>query len=356
MLTLNPIFSDHALFQCSSVLTLRGHCSPGSSLKVEIVRMGIVSCTAAGTAAQDGTFALAINTPDGSFDAYEITVTDGTNTVTCTDVLFGELWLASGQSNMELTCEFQPECDSMLEQLRGSGVRVYSVAYAKPNTDGLQFSRTPEEDTPGEWFTDDTVEKWKHVSACATSFVLNIARYYKKTGKSVPIGFLNASWGGTPIFSWLPLDVIDADERCCAYLTDAGFYPIDEKWNTFKNNTHQPGVMYNRKIGPLIGVRVRGIIWYQGENEVCFEPTWRIYAHAQRLYYQHYAKMFAADERAFVVLSSLIFPWAYGESGECMRSYLNRALIENTKLYPERFVFCPNDDLRPVWAPNLNNE
>ncbi len=356
MLQLYPVFSDHALFQCASTLTLRGVADAGVTLEAEILSCCASAAKGSATAAEDGTFALTLDTPDGSFEVYTIRVTTGEETVTLSDIQFGELWMASGQSNMEMSNSHQPEFKKMEQDIVGCGIRVYSINYYKDGADPNTFSIVPENDTPGKWLVADGCDNWAVVSACATAFVLDIAKKFKEIGKSVPVGFLNVSWGGTPINGWIPLDVLDADEVSHAFMEEQGRYPLAEKWNTYDGgNFQQPAAMYNRKIAPVRGLKVRGIIWYQGENEVGIEWSHRIYANALRVYHRYYTEEFAADKNAFPMISSLIYPWVYGRDGECMRAYVNQAFVETAKESPDKFIICPLDDLPPVWAANLDN-
>lgn len=356
MLQLYPVFSDHALFQCDSTLTLRGVADPAAVLHADILKDGVSAAKGTAVAADDGTFALMLDTPAGSFDVYSICLTAGAESVTLSDIQFGELWMASGQSNMEMGNWHQPEYYKMANDIIGTGIRVYSIAYHKDGADQEKFSITPEDDTPGQWLVADGKCNWGGVSACATAFVLDIARKFKELGRSVPVGFLNVSWGGTPINGWIPLDVLDADEISHAFMEKQGRYPFEEKWNTYGGgNFQQPAAMYNRKIAPVRGLKVRGVIWYQGENEVGIEWSHRIYANALRVYHKYYTEEFAADKNAFPMISSLIYPWVYGNAGECMRAYVNEAFVETAKESPDKFIICPLDDLPPVWAANLNN-
>ncbi len=357
MLNLYSVFSDHALFQCDAALTLRGNADPAAVLNADILKDGVSAAKGTAVAADDGTFALTLDTPAGSFDVYSIRVTAGEESVTLSDIQFGELWIASGQSNMEMGNAHQPEFKVMMESIIGTGIRVYNCAYHKdPANPNNIFSMTPEDDTPGEWLCADGKSDWGAISACATAFVLDIARRFKEIGRAVPVGFLNVSWGGTPIFGWMPMDLMEADERCHAFFEWQGRYPFEEKWNSYHDlNFQQPSAMYNRKIAPVRGLKARGLLWYQGENEVGIEWNQRIYAHALRLFHRYYTEEFAADKNEFPMISSLIYPWVYGSQGECMRSYINQAFVETAKESPDKFIICPIDDLPPVWAANLGN-
>ncbi|MBQ8578070.1 MAG: hypothetical protein IJ449_08955 [Clostridia bacterium] len=355
MLTLYPVFSDNALFQASSRLTLRGTADAEVALSAAVTKNGTTVSEGHTAACADGTFSLTLNTPPASFDTYEITLTGSGETAVLHNILFGELWIATGQSNMEMANYHQPECPQMLDAIKEYPIRVYNIAYQKDGADPEQFSYTPENDTPGKWLSascDDLT--W--VSACATAFCRDVAAYFRDRGREVPVGFLNVSWGGTPCYGWIPMDILKNDARVMQLLEKQGRLPLCEKYNSFGGgNFQQPAAMYNRKIAPVRGLRARGVLWYQGENEVGIEWNERIYAHLLRLLYGNFQNEFAADTASFPFLSVLIYPWVYGGSGETMRGYVNEAFVETAKAEPEKFIICPIDDLPPVWAANLDN-
>ncbi len=355
MFKLYSVFSDHALYQCSSYLTLRGIADAELSLTAEIHNGETVAASGTTVSSDNGTFSLTLPTPPGSFDTYTITVTGGGDTVTLRDIKFGELWIATGQSNMEMANYHQPECKNMLEAVKNMDIRVYCAEYHKKDADQNIFSMSPEYDMPGMWVVSDNGEIIG-TSALATAFCKGLTEYFAETGKTMPVGFLNVSWGGTPIHGWIPLDILEKDERAMQLFEKQGRLPFAEKFNTYAGvNFQQPGVMYNRKIAPVLGLKARGVLWYQGENECGIEWNERIYAHFLHMLYDNFADVFAADKASFPMLSSLIYPWVYGNNGETMRGYVNQAFIETAKAEPEKFIICPIDDLPPVWAANLDN-
>lgn len=355
MFNLYSVFSDHALYQCASILTLRGTADASCTLSAEIRNGETVVAKGQTVAGEDGTFALVLTTPAGSFDVHTITVTDGADTVTLNDILFGELWLATGQSNMEMSSYHQPECKQMLDAVKDLNIRIFHVEYQKKDADPVKFSMTPEYDMPGMWMRSDNGEIiW--TSALATAFCKQLSAYFAQIGRRVPVGFLNVSWGGTPIHGWIPLDILEKDERAMRLFEKQGRLPMAEKYNSFDGgNFQQPGAMYNRKIAPVVGLKARGVLWYQGENECGIEWNERIYAHFLHLLYDNFADVFAADKASFAMLSVLIYPWVYGDNGETMRGYVNEAFVSTAKAEPEKYIICPIDDLPPVWASNLDN-
>jgi len=349
MIKLFSVFSDNALFQAESILTLRGYAVPSAQLYA-IIERSDKTVVSRSTAASDkaGFFAITLNTPCPSFDTYTITVTCGDTQATLQNVQFGELWLASGQSNMEMTNVEQPEYHKILSELEGKMIRVYNVSQAN------DFPAEPKEDVPGHWIVTDADNKsWARVSACATAFCIRMADRFLRMKKEIPIGFVNVAVGGTPIMSWMPLDLLLQNKKALEMIDEMELLPVAEKWRSHFQN---PAAMYNTKITPLIGLKFRGNLWYQGCNDLYTEFEKRYYQEFQQLLYTHYAELFAADDTNFPMLSVLLFPASWGCDGECFVGYLNCAIIRNEKTSPDTFISCPISDFSPSWASNRNND
>ncbi|MGN1347253.1 MAG: sialate O-acetylesterase [Eubacteriales bacterium] len=356
MFTLPKIFTDGALFQADASLILNGRADGDAEITGKIFnRSGLVASASAHSAA-DGTFTLELRTPAASFEPHEISLHCGRCGCDCTmhDVLFGELWLASGQSNMELPNYAIPDMRLLYEKIKGKKIRVYHVDYP-PYGGGGAFPWEPDHGTDGEWMTADDTTPLAKVSAVGLKFAAELYEWLNRA-EEVPVGFLNASWGGTSMPSWFPLDALDADETLRSRMQAIGNYPTPENWNNRGDcNFQQTCAQYNVKIAPLEGVKVRGVLWYQGENEAGGEFYQKIYADYLRFYHKTYAERFAADPEHFLMISSLIYPWTYGGSGECSIGYLNNAFVETAKETPDKFAAAPIGDLAPSWAYHQNN-
>ncbi|MDD4773997.1 MAG: sialate O-acetylesterase, partial [Eubacteriales bacterium] len=183
-----------------------------------------------------------------------------------------------------------------------------------------------------------------------------IYAYLNRSENDVPVGILSASWGGTPIGGWIPREELMSDTSIVRILEEQGRVPSHANWNMSADvNFQQMSAMYNRKIYPLIGLKIRGIIWYQGENDCGAEHILNIYTRYLRCYYNVYKKLFAADDDNFMMISSLLYPWPYGESGETCMGHVNNAFIQCALDNPEAFSFAPIADLPPVWGYHLKN-
>lgn len=171
----------------------------------------------------------------------------GYNEVVFNNVMLGEVWLCSGQSNMEWT--------------PASGIDNAEEEIAKANYPDIRFFTVPkltaghpQINLTGNWQAC-TPETMKYFSAIGYFF----AQHLQEDLKGVPIGIINSSWGGTPAEIWMPEDTIANDTilaTAAAKLTPAQWGPVE------------PGRAYNAMIHPFAGFKLSGVLWYQGESNV----------------------------------------------------------------------------------------
>lgn len=355
MFTLPYVFSSGALFQQNSTLTIAGTTSPNAAVTASVAcDEGILTASTADSD-ETGSFSVRIQTPHASFKPYTVTLsTDKGDKHIMTDVLFGEIWLASGQSNMELMNSAMHDTAPLYSRIREKKIRVFSVAYPPFGAEG-NFPWEPDHMAKGAWLSSDKPETFDPVSALATAFSDKIYDFLNRNA-DIPVGFLNATWGGTSMCSWLPRDLLSKDDYLVGRMKKVGQWRTPEDWNTAGGgNFQQCSAQYNVKIALLEGLQVRGVLWYQGENEAGAEFDHRIYADYLRFYHKVYTERFAADKNFFMMLSSLLYPWTYGPSGECSYGYLNEAFIETAVESPDKFAFMPIADLEPEWSYHTNN-
>lgn len=348
------VFSDNALFQASSTLTVRGRAEPGISVFAKLEGHN-ASTHGRAITQNDGIFEVTIDTPSPSYNKYEIIITDGNETVKLKNIIFGELWLASGQSNMELPNNDINENDWYLDKLKDYDIRVYAQYYGPSEN----FSTMPQYDTEGVWTSTQNVRGMKTISACATGFIKGLYERFQEMGKQdIPVGFLNISWGATSIAGWLPKDKLNSVPRIKEFLDKYDRNFTEENVNDTVNNTlmliQRPFVMFNRRIAPVFGLKIRGVIWYQGETDLWCAFKERIYHEFLYLYHDVYKELFAANKDNFKIICSLIYPWRYGAKGDTDVGYLNEAFETASREYPDKFICCPCYDLPPSWH-SLNN-
>lgn len=250
-ITLPDIFSDHMVLQQNSTVTIWGWaqaleevrltCSwdPETEYKMTVKSMGIWS--------------LEVKTPSAG-GPYTITIS-GHNTIEIHDVLIGEVWLGSGQSNMEWTpssgIEHREEEVMLADYPQIRLFHVYTSTAA-----------APQQLLQGRWVIC-TPETMNHFSAVLYFFGRELHRELK-----VPVGLISSAWGGTPIEIWMDADRVAGDRLL--HQNAALLEPVP--WGPIK-----PGSAYNAMIHPLIPFRIKGALWYQGEANVGI-PGY--YAHA----------------------------------------------------------------------------
>lgn len=174
---------------------------------------------------------------------YKITI-KGHKELVISNVLLGEVWLASGQSNMQWSSIHG--FDNAKEEVRLAdypNIRLFNVPQIQ--------AATPQLDLPASW-EECSPESVKEFSAVAYFF----ARHLHKN-LDVPIGIINSSWGGTNAEVWVEEDVVMNDPE----LEKAMEFHKDQDWKSTK-----PAYMFNSMIAPLIPFKIAGTIWYQGES------------------------------------------------------------------------------------------
>lgn len=185
---------------------------------------------------------------------YELTIA-GANSVTLKNVLVGEVWVASGQSNMEWRVNSSGKADVQAAKSapRNPMLRMFTVA------------KIPEEARVGEvkgTWTVAAPESVGDFSSCAYFFGRELQDKLK-----VPVGMINTSWGGTRAEAWTSRPVLRKlgpmyDKEVTNH--EANF----EKNPKVAKNANAPSVLYNGMIHPLLPYRIKGFIWYQGESNV----------------------------------------------------------------------------------------
>ena len=205
----------------------------------------------------DGKWMVTIPTPAGSYKQYTISVSDGKTDINLEDILIGEVWLCSGQSNMawktELTLDLKEERKNA--RTLGANVRLY--------TTGRISAETPQDDVEDAAWMKCTPETVAGFSAVAYGFGLEI-----QEALDVPVGLVQASFGGTVLEGWVSPDAIENGEMANYLQRSIGMI------NKAKGNwANKESYLWNANIHPLLNVRFAGTIWYQGCSNVRINPV-----------------------------------------------------------------------------------
>lgn len=237
-ISLPEIFSDNMVLQQKSDVVLWGWAKP--SEKVTISASWLDSLVSV-TGDTQGTWKITVKTPAAG-GPYTISF-KGQNEIDLKNVLIGEVWLCSGQSNMEMSAEWG--IDNGEEEIKNANypeIRLFTVSTAT--------SSYPQDHFAGSWSVC-TPEHMKPFSAVGYFFARKLN---KELG--IPIGIINSSWGGTPAESWMPDETIRNDK----FLSEAAAKQKPVPWGPV-----EPARIYNAMISPMINFHIAGVLWYQGE-------------------------------------------------------------------------------------------
>ena len=232
-LQLPPIFSDGVVLQRDVGVPVWGTAPAGAEVTVSL---GAVS----GNAVADATGRWRVVLPAMSAGGpFVMTVASGAQQLTVTDVYVGDVWLASGQSNMEWPLIQAAGGPAAAAAANDPKIRQFKVAKGLANE--------PSDALPaGSAWTPATSLHAGNFSAVAYFFARNLREHV-----DVPIGILNVSYGGSRIETWMSDEMLGYDES----VRLANGEP-----------ERQPTVAYNKMIHPLLSYPIKGFLWYQGES------------------------------------------------------------------------------------------
>jgi sialate O-acetylesterase len=194
-LTLPSILSDNMLLQQKTDATIWGKANPGQKISVTS-SWGTEKAVKTG---KDGRWSVKINTPEAG-GPFKIVINAVDTAITINDVLVGEVWVCSGQSNMEMPIQGWPPRDTIMH----SATTIASAALPNIRLFNItkKISAAPLDNCTGKWEVCNpaTVRPFS-----ATGFFFGKKLYEKL---NVPIGLIETSWGGTPVESWMSADVL----------------------------------------------------------------------------------------------------------------------------------------------------
>lgn len=256
--TVARVFSSHMVLQQSAAVKIWGAAAVGESVTVSANWPGSPSETTQADAG--GRWQVTLKTPaaPASQPGYTVKVA-GANTVTFTDVLLGEVWLLSGQSNMELPLMGWPSADPPAP-VEGSSEAIVEANF--PHIRLIIAGRKSASEEQADMTLNWTLSRW---TACSPSTVGNFSALGYFFGRDlhqsigVPVGLLMVAWGGSSCEAW----TADADLELVKDFNGRG--PFNS--GSSQDNV-SPGVLFKGMIAPLIPYTIAGVLWYQGETNV----------------------------------------------------------------------------------------
>jgi sialate O-acetylesterase len=247
-LQLSHLFTDHAVLQRETVVPVWGWGTPGAKVEVAGSWNG---AKAVAQVADDGSWSVILQTAQAG-GPYTLSVKSGKESLTVNDIALGEVWLCSGQSNMEMPLrgfgfqEVEGATEAIMEApATANCVRVFDI-------------KTPKCTEP----IKDVEASWKYSSSEVAAETSAVAYFFAKrltVALGVPVGIIVNAWGGSRIEPWMTRETIDHAGLTEQELKD--IYAVEEQPDRWPET---PELIWNGRVKPIVGYAAKGIIWYQG--------------------------------------------------------------------------------------------
>ena len=326
---LPTLMGDNMVLQQQTEVKLWGQAKPHSTVRITPSWSGQTLQTQADA---QGCWLTQVATPQAGYTPYDISFDDGDGAVKIQNVLIGEVWLASGQSNMEMPlkgfagCCIRGGMDEAIASAQVKGVRMFNVPKRQ--------SYEPLTECDGRWMLP-SVYNTPEFSATAWFFARSVS-----DALGIPVGIVNCSYGGARVESWTNRELLET-------YPDISLKPADveacKSWE-------RPLLMYNGMLKAVQNYTIKGIIWYQGCSNVGHHDTY-----AQRLanMVELWRREWGEGEIPFYFVE--IAPYQYGDSSQSNQAaFLREAQFRAQSLIPNSAMISTNDLVESYERHNIH--
>ncbi len=254
-LRLAPLLQEHAVLQRETTVPVRGWTAPGA--EVTVTADWSAEPRSARADAR-GAFSVPLRTPEAG-GPYALIVSAGGEELRLADVLVGDVWIASGQSNMQWPLFQAAGGEEAAAAASDARLRLFTVEPA--------FAAAEEQECAGAW------------APCAPAAARDFSAVGFFFGSAlaaeldVPVGIVDSSFGGTVAEAWISAHALRAQfpefaddlERMSALAAGDEAQPLPASGSPWLNQ-NRPAALWNAMVAPLAGTPIRGVIWYQGES------------------------------------------------------------------------------------------
>ncbi len=258
-LTMPRFFSDNMVLQQQSNVALWGTDSPNQKISIQSSWGEKTSAVADA----NGAWRCEIATFEADNQPQILTI-KGSETKKIQNIMFGEVWFCSGQSNMNMKVL---DSRANRQNVIGSNETVLTSCNAS-----IRYFDTPQV-TSDVAMSDLPEGEWSVASPATVGSYSATAYYFARRLNEVmdiPVGIIHSSWGGTPIEPWMNLASLESFEN----------YSYKKLYSNAKGHQLRPSYLFNAMVSPFIGYNIKGFLWYQGERN--------------RAQYQEYAELLPA--------------------------------------------------------------
>jgi sialate O-acetylesterase len=328
-ITLPDIIGDNMVLQQQSQASLWGWATPNAPITVTTSWNNKSYTT---KTASNGRWDIKVATAEASYSPYTISIKGDKSSINISNVLLGEVWFCSGQSNMEMPLRgfwTQPvEGGNRAIAYSGKypGIRVVTVP--------KKASYTPQDRVEGKWKTSSPANAGEF-SAMAYFFAQSLTDIL-----NVPVGIISCSYGGSKVEGWLPKEIIDT-------------YP---EWDIEKDKANDSiqeyeriNVMYNAMLRPLIGYTIKGFLWNQGESNVGRDKE---YPQHLADMVSHWREQWGQGELPFYFVE--LPAWKYSDPNGTWAAIFRECQHRAAKIIPNSGIICTSDLIYPYELEDIH--
>lgn len=341
------VLSDGMVFQQNRPARVWGGGTAGSQIRVALMRAadGSVVDSAATTVDADGHWMLTLGEQTASYKEYSLRIEDDQDVIEIHDVLFGEVWMVSGQSNMQLKLRYILNNEDIKTAINARGNKYIRGLDGNtgivPGT--MPCSQKPLGDIPAaRWGNAADFDSVADLSGVGMTFALKLFDYLNQHGKEVPIAIMSMAKGGTSIHAWLSYEA----SQSSADLKEK--YP--REWSgrgDDKKDFNQATACYNHLVAPATNFSMAGILWYQGENNVGNQAAAEYYREALATLIESWRKEFSSPNAAAIAVQ--LAPHHYWDN-LAAAAFLREAQDEAVRLDVDPAgMAMPIHDLELTW-------
>ncbi len=325
---LPDILSDNMVLQHSTNVNLWGKAAPDN-----IVQIKLTWCDTTYVCKSDsyGNWIVKVPTKEPTYEPQQVTVIDKDGEVTISNILLGEVWFCSGQSNMEMTlngydnCPTEHGAELIATSGKWKGIRVVKI----PHTPSL----VPLEESPGKWKVSGPKDA-PGFTAVGYTFAQML-----NSAMDVPVGIIDSSWGGSRVEGWSSEKTLSAYPDVNLEETFKDYDPAGTNW---KWSNQHPMIMFNGMVHPFRNYTIKGFLWYQGCDNVGHADTY-----ADRLYnmVKEWRGLWDEGDIPFYIVE--ITPYAAYKGDGTAAALLRESQFKASRMIPNSGIVCTNDLIYP---------
>lgn len=325
-ISIPSIWGNGMVIQQKSTNTMRGTASPNKTVTLQTSWDKNVYTAKSNS---KGEFEISFQTPIAG-GTHKIEVSDG-EVLVLEEILIGDVWLCSGQSNMEMPVKGyrgQPA-----EHAQETIINADSKQPLRLFTVKRDYSTTPKSDFEGEWFYPDP-KSVGDFSAAAYYFGDKVQRV-----TTIPVGLIHASWGASKIETWMDVETLRQYKEIDLSVLNR------EK---FEYPQGAPTLLFNAMIKPLEGLSIKGVIWYQGEANNAAPDLYRqlfsSWAKQWRTFFkQENMPIYFVEIAPFKASGKDETEWALFREAQlkCMQDVPNTGMVTTNDIGNENFIHPP---------------